>query len=292
MAKPKALLSFEGLYGDLQTRHFHDYIFLELIATRSKDFDWVVLPHLHTQLFQLFVIEKGSVEFQGEREKLQLQGPCLLLFPPAVLHGLVYSPDVQGQILTLSENIVEAIFPTSSPIWNTFNRALVLADFDAENNFESINNYIQLIERELFSEQAERDQMLRAHFTALFLYLYRQLVHYEAHKNDNLTVAHFRRFQKLLKTAKLPKSIPAFAEELGITPVHLNRICRAVSGKPAIQLVQEHLVKEAQKYLLHTSYSISEIAYLLNFEYPNYFARLFKKYTGQSPQEFRSQARQ
>lgn len=62
--------------------------------------------------------------------------------------------------------------------------------------------------------------------------------------------------------------------------MHLNRICQAVVGKPALQLVQEQQVQEAQKYLRYTSYSVSEIAYLLKFEYPNYFARLFKKHTG------------
>lgn len=291
MAKPKALLSFEGLYGDLQTRPAHDYIFLELIATRSKDFDWIVSPHLHTQLFQLFVIEKGRLEFQGENETQQMEGPCLLLFPPSILHGLVYSPDVQGQILTLSENIVEAIFPTSSPLWSSFNQAIVLNDFDGENAFKTILGGLQQIEKELFTEQRERDQMLKAHFTTLFLHIYRQVVQHEQQKNDNLSMSHFRRFQKLIKTAQLPQSIPDFAAELGITPVHLNRICRTVAGKPAIQLVQEHVVNEAKKYLLHTSYSVSEIAYQLHFEYPNYFARLFRKYTGLAPLAFRSKAR-
>ena len=291
MPKLAPLLSFEGLYGDLQTRPAHDYIFLELIATRSKDFDWVVLPHLHTQLFQLFVIEKGKVEFQGESQTQQLEGPCLLLFPPSVLHGLVYSPDVQGQILTLSENLIEAIFPTSSPVWRVFTQGLVLNDFDAEHPFETILDGLRRIEKELFAEQAERDQMLKAHFTTLFLSIYRQSVQHEAQKNDNLSMSHFRRFQKLIKTTQLPKSIPDFAAELGITPVHLNRICRTVAGKPAIQLIQEHVVNEAKKYFLHTSYSISEIAYQLHFEYPNYFARLFKKYTGQTPLEFRNKAR-
>ena len=51
--------------------------------------------------------------------------------------------------------------------------------------------------------------------------------------------------------------------------------------------MQEHLLDEARKYLTYTSYSVSEIAYLLKFEYPNYFARFFKKHTGLSPTEFR-----
>jgi AraC family transcriptional regulator, transcriptional activator of pobA len=69
--------------------------------------------------------------------------------------------------------------------------------------------------------------------------------------------------------------------------VHLNRICQNVVGKSALQVVQEYLIEESKKYLEYTSHSVSEIAYLLKFEYPNYFAKLFKKQTGISPTEYR-----
>ena len=39
--------------------------------------------------------------------------------------------------------------------------------------------------------------------------------------------------------------------------------------------------------LLNTSYSVSEIAYFLNFSDPAYFSRLFKKVVGVPPGEFR-----
>ena len=44
---------------------------------------------------------------------------------------------------------------------------------------------------------------------------------------------------------------------------------------------------EATIFLQYTTYSVSEIAYLLHFEYPNYFARFFRNHTGFSPTEFR-----
>jgi AraC-like DNA-binding protein len=46
------------------------------------------------------------------------------------------------------------------------------------------------------------------------------------------------------------------------------------------------LVEEAKNLLLAPNASISEAAYKLGFEYPQYFSRLFKKKTGFSPKEY------
>ena len=50
------------------------------------------------------------------------------------------------------------------------------------------------------------------------------------------------------------------------------------------------LVAQARHRLTTTTDTVSQIAYALGFEYPQYFSRLFKKQTGQTPQEFRAQA--
>jgi AraC-like DNA-binding protein len=51
--------------------------------------------------------------------------------------------------------------------------------------------------------------------------------------------------------------------------------------------MQEHAVREAQKLLRYTVLSVSEIAYQLNFSAPTYFARLFKKHIGKTPEAYR-----
>lgn len=290
MKQDRSILNFDGLYGDDYGRYSSEYIFLELIATRSQLFNWSIKPHIHTQLFQVFIVKKGSLLFQEATQEHQLQAPCIVLIPPTKLHGLVYKPDVEGQILTLSESIIEDIFKTSSSIWKTFEDIRILSHFE-ENSFDNIQQTLVNIESELFGENPERFLMLRALLTEFFICLHRLTKQEEVQQNDSLMMTHFRKFQQLIKQAENNKSIPEFADELNITPVHLNRICNAVAGKSAIELVHQNLISEAQKYLLHTSYSVSEIAYLLKFEYPNYFAKLFKKHTGLSPLEFRRQDR-
>jgi len=291
MTHQKNIPNFEGLYGDDYGKYSSEYIFLELIATRSQLFNWNIKPHIHPHLFQVFIIKNGSVIFQETTGKQTLHAPCILLIPPTKLHGLDYTPDVDGQILTLSERVLDDIFKTSNPIWQTFDEIRLLTHFEDDTYFEKILHLIAQIEQELFGENLERYLMLRSIITQFFICLHRLTKLEEAQKGDSLMTTYFRKFQQNIKHAVYPKSIPEFANELNISPVHLNRICKAVAGKSAIELVHQNIISEAQKYLLHTSYSVSEISYLLKFEYPNYFAKLFKKYVGMSPIEYRKQDR-
>ena len=136
--------------------------------------------------------------------------------------------------------------------------------------------------------------MLKAQFYKLICTIYRLFEIQELVNEtdaDPKALKYFRAFQKNVTKSEFPKSVPRFADELHISTVHLNRICKSVTGKAASVIIQEYLVKQAQNYLNHTSYSISEIAYLLKFEYPNYFARFFRKHTGISPKEYREKYR-
>jgi AraC family transcriptional regulator, transcriptional activator of pobA len=292
MVSKKNIINYEGLYGDLNGKYSAEYIFLELIATRSQTFDWTIKPHIHTNLFQVFVVENGQVTFQDATQNHQIQAPCIFVIPPTHLHGLTYTPDVKGYILTISESMMEDVFKIFSATFQTFVQTKILTFFNESNSFETIIDVLKEIEKELFTEQSERGVMLKAHLINFFVRLYRMSQEEgEDPKKDGFSLTYFRKFQRNIRQSEYPKSIPEFADELNISPVHLNRICRTIAGKSAIELVHQNIIIEAQKYLLHTSYSVSEIAYLLKFEYPNYFSKLFKKYVGMSPNEYRIQDR-
>ena len=277
---------FDGLYGELNASPASDYIFSELISTRSENFNWVIRPHIHTKLFQLFMVESGEVILKSDFQEKTLICPCLVFIPPATLHGLTYSSDVKGHILTISSSIIENIFK-SSPILS-LTHPLLLEEFNGEYSFENLQLLIKNIDEELFGDLPERRLMLQTYITQLFVTLQRMLNSEEGIlEGKNPMIHHFREFQRLLKTSDYPKSIPQFAQELNISAVHLSRVCQSIVGKSALQVIQEYLIEESKKYLEYTSHSVSEIAYLLKFEYPNYFAKLFKKKMGISPSEYR-----
>lgn len=282
----KKLTYYNGLYGDLNYRSDGNYIFLELIETRSKGFDWVIKPHIHAHLYQIFCIESGKIILDSSAQSQPLKTPCILVIPPNTLHGLNYSVDVKGSILTVSDTVFDDLFPSSASLSFEFETLKYVALIP--NSFKKFNLLINEFNEELFTNKIGKKVMLNSLLQQLFISIHRMVLinTNDIHGDTNITLHYYRRFIQLVKIAD-KKSIPDFAKELGITAVHLNRICNQICSKSALFIVQEYLMEQAKNYLSHTSLTIAEIAYLLDFEYPNYFARVFKKLNGVSPKEYR-----
>ena len=78
-----------------------------------------------------------------------------------------------------------------------------------------------------------------------------------------------------------------FAAALSIHVNYLNRAVKTVTGKPTSAHIAERITTEAKALLLHTDWSIADIAYALGFQYPTYFNNYFKKIIGATPKSFR-----
>ena len=72
-------------------------------------------------------------------------------------------------------------------------------------------------------------------------------------------------------------SIAEIARRMSMSPHYLSDCLRAATGQTAQQHLHTYLIERAKTMLLSTDLTVSEIAYRLGFEYPQYFTRLFKK---------------
>ena len=82
-------------------------------------------------------------------------------------------------------------------------------------------------------------------------------------------------------------SVLYFAKQLNISTNHLSNLLKKDTGITAKDHIHNYIINRAKNLLLINHKSISEVAFELGFEYPQYFSRLFKNKTGKTPNQFR-----
>lgn len=88
----------------------------------------------------------------------------------------------------------------------------------------------------------------------------------------------------------LKKGLPTvqfLADTLNVSPGYLSDMLRNFTGLNAQQHIHQKLIEKAKEYLSTDKLTVAEIAYLLGFEHPQSFHKLFKKKTSSSPLEYR-----
>lgn len=89
------------------------------------------------------------------------------------------------------------------------------------------------------------------------------------------------------KSKRMP-TVKELASKLNLSPGYLSDLLKRETGLNAQDHIHYILIEQAKNILLQTNQPVSQIAYSLGFEYPQYFSRLFKQKTGKTPIEFRS----
>ena len=105
------------------------------------------------------------------------------------------------------------------------------------------------------------------------------------------------RFERLLdeyfdNETPLREGLPTvkyFADKVFLSANYFGDMIRKQTGQTASEYIQNKLIERAKEALLATDRTTSEIAYGLGFQYPQHLSRMFKRVTGCTPNEFRSQ---
>ena len=129
--------------------------------------------------------------------------------------------------------------------------------------------------------------IIQSYFIALLCEVNRVYKPVSASTQTN-SVSITNRFRELLvDRIKTSHRVTDYASELNITPNHLNKAVRTITGKSPTKWIDEAIVLESKVLLYQSSLSISAIAAEVGLFDASYFSRLFKKYEGVTPLAFR-----
>ncbi|OKS88779.1 helix-turn-helix domain-containing protein [Mucilaginibacter polytrichastri] len=111
------------------------------------------------------------------------------------------------------------------------------------------------------------------------------------HQNKD-TVTRFEQFlQDYYQNTPIDRrglpTVSQCAEAVNLSPHYLSDLLKKETGKNTQEHIHIFVIEQAKNKLLSTKDTISEIAFQLGFEYPAYFAKVFKSKTGMTPVAYR-----
>lgn len=282
-----------ALYGEVGELDNPDFVHIENIDRRSKLYDGNIRPHVHNDLFQLIYIQQGKSRVSLEKQQQEVQAPCVITIPPGTVHGFIFEPDTQGEVLTFSGSLpLTASDERSKPVFeNLYTKGLIIDLADDETTAEIILSILQQIIGEHAWPNIGRDLMLEHLVQMLLLHLNRHLIATNKEKSSaNPSLEVLGRFRLLVETHYLQHwDVSVYADKLGLTENRLTRLCRSNLKKTPLEIIQRRLILEAERKLIYTVDPVSMIAYDLGFKDPAYFARLFKRKTGLTASAYRKE---
>ena len=116
------------------------------------------------------------------------------------------------------------------------------------------------------------------------IFLRRNLAVRDVSANEQLA----KRFNMMLITSSFEhRDVEFYADLFGMTPKKFSAKIKRVTGMTPSDMIAEAVIKNAKRLLLNAGISTTTVSERMNFATPSFFCRYFKRYTGQTPQEWR-----
>ena len=246
--------------------------------------------------FYIFVIcLKGELQIEVKSETMiLLPNDILCNNSNTILKSCMISPDLEARILCLSPQMVSRLLHSGKNIWyNNFytNQNPVL--HIGEDGRKLFMLYYDLLEHKLNQDKHPyyRESLTGLISAALYdLHAFLSRQYSSLNTNALLTQGDllFKRFIDLLSKEEVKKrKVLYYADKLCISPKYLSTTVKEISGKTALDWINEYVVADIQYHLKHSELTIKEIAELLDFENLSFFGKYLKKHLGLSPTDYR-----
>lgn len=152
---------------------------------------------------------------------------------------------------------------------------------------EIVLTLLHRLEQEYKKGRACRHDILRAYLMALFAEI-KPFATTGSAASKNSAYQITEQYKKALSQYIYEKQkVADYAGMLAVTPNHLNKCVKSVTGQSAHDLLSEMILLEAKVLLKQTSQTVSEIAFQIGRSEVSNFTRFFKSKTGMSPGEYR-----
>lgn len=250
-------------------------------------------PHRHNY-YTVLIVKKAKGLHKIDFTTYELSNRQLFFVAPGQVHQVIEHEKSNGFALTFStqflvENSIPLSFIESLNLFHNYGQSPPLTL--SQEQFGTVEHFANQIFC-LFSSQANMKHLSIGAYLKLILIECNNICTINPIESDVDTTGDnlVRTFKTCVNAHyKNEHSTSFYANELSISPDHLNRTIKSKIGKTAKEYIQARIVTEAKRLLYFTNFSTKEIGYELGFDEPANFSAFFKKNTNLSPSQFKKQ---
>lgn len=244
--------------------------------------------------YDVTLVTRGSGEFWIDAERYRLAANTLLFSCPGQTRRWI-ARDLDGLCLFFPDEFLLQHF--NDPLF--LNRLRYfhndVGPFElrvSDSRVEYLLDRLGAMRLEIAQLQYDSPHLLRAIAYEILVNLNRWYASEYGQQLDTSATSAVASFRQLVEQHFLQhKHVHQYADLLGLTPGHLNYLCRRHIGRAAGEIIRGRIVAEAKRMLLYSDYSAAQIGTYLGFEDTSYFGRFFRRETDRTPLSYRRHAR-
>lgn len=244
----------------------------------------VPTPLLKADYHFIIYLKSGTFRQQVGIEMFEIKSPSILYVPEQEIFSIIsIESEISGFFVLLETKVLNSIINKVqlSDLWRI--KPLLYLKQEIDDWFNTVFHLLHYEISSLESNRSICDGFLQAILHKLIsLDNGRRRVS----RQDEIANS----FKSLVnKHAKEQQSVGFYAAALNVSENYLNRCVKTHYRKNSKQIIQETNILQSQILIIESWQDISEIAFEMGYADPSYFSRVFKKVTGQTPSQFRSQ---
>ncbi len=254
--------------------------------------DHLVKPH-RTNFYHIFLFENCCPTHVVDFEPISIEPYTLLFINKDRVHQFDPMLQYEGRVLVFTDEFfctteTDTKYLRSSILFNDLSDKPILKLM--ESDFEKYIQICNQITEELTLPADHSKPILLKNLLHNFLLLSerekRKQGYTELKKGADLDYTLLFRDLLEVNYTRL-KSVNDYAQLIFISEKRLGKATSKVLDKLPKEIINERILLEAKRLLVHTNLSIKEIGQKLGFDDPAYFIRYFKKHTKTTALEFR-----
>ncbi|WP_394746967.1 AraC family transcriptional regulator [Spongiimicrobium salis] len=268
-----------------------DFYCNDLALHLRKNNKIVYKPHSH-DFFLCVFFSKGSGVHEIDFDHYPVEPGSVFFLRPGQTHCWTFEDTPEGYIFFHTQSFYEFYFSNKQlsqfPFYYSPKNPPNLSLTSME--IQPIEHRFQEIYREYGRSAPYKRQKLVSLVDLSYIDLARIYGNMEPveRKTSTTYLETLNALEKAIESAyKTEKSAAFYADQLHITPKHLNRIVKTTLNKTTTELIADRVFLEAKRLIVHSGNTLSTIAILLGYEDYAYFSKVFKQRTGMTPLGFK-----